>query len=137
MEDCIFCRIAEGDSEANIVYENEDGLAFLDINPLTDGHTVVIPRNHYHKFSKIPTGELSGIFEIAQQVSDAIREGLDAGGCNIGINDGEVAGQAVPHTHVHLIPRRRGDGARSFHDMLDAETSEDLQTIQEKIKKAI
>lgn len=137
MKDCIFCKISEGNAEAKIVFDNKDAVAFLDINPLADGHTVVIPRDHYRKFSQIPTDKLKGIFTAVQQVSEALREGLEAEGCNIGINDGKVAGQAVPHTHIHLIPRNRGDGGKSFHTLLDVETTDDLETVQKKINEAI
>ena len=137
MEDCIFCQIAGGKADANIVFKNKDAVAFLDINPLADGHTVVIPKNHYRKFSDIPNNELEGIFTAVQKVTRAIRKGLGSKGCNIGINDGKVAGQAIPHTHIHIISRNEKDGGKSFHGLLNVETSNDFEQIEKKIKKAI
>lgn len=137
MPDCIFCQIANGEQEAFKLIENEHAVAFLDINPLTDGHTVVIPKKHYERLVDIPSNELAELFKVVKTVNQALTSTLDAAGSNIGINDGKQAGQAIPHLHAHIIPRYQGDGGGSFHSIVHMETSEDFSSLQEQIRDAL
>ncbi len=105
MQECIFCKIVKGEIPANKVYEDKNVLAFLDINPRSKGHTVVIPKKHYATLIEVPKDELEGLFGVVQEIGRKIIENLDAKGFNIGSNNGQMAGQVVPHLHIHIIPR--------------------------------
>lgn len=135
MSDCIFCSIAEEEVDAEIVFENDYAVGFLDANPLVDGHTVVIPKVHFERFSDLTEEVAMGIFAAVKEINKAIMSGLGADGANIGINDGEVAGQAISHTHVHIIPRHQGDGGGSLHSIVKGEgEGESLDVIGEKLR---
>ena len=137
MSDCVFCKIVDGDIAAEVVLETEHAVAFLDANPVVDGHTVVVPREHAERFSDLMADDLAGLFAAVQKVNDAILAGLDADGSNIGLNDGRAAGQAIPHTHIHLIPRYSAAGRRSLHSIVEGEAGEYLGDVCKKLKSKI
>ena len=110
METCPFCRIREGTLPAHVLYQDEEVLAFLDIYPCTQGHTLVVPRRHAASLAECPPATLAALFLAAVRLAGAIQEGLGAPGFNLGVNDGRAAGQEVPHVHVHVIPRYGGEG---------------------------
>ncbi len=113
--DCIFCSIVAGDIPARIVHETDDVLAFLDANPLSRGHTLVIPKAHAQHVGDLD-GDLAGaLFAAVTELTPRIQAAVDADAANVGINDGEAAGQEVPHAHVHVIPRFDGDGGAPIH----------------------
>lgn len=115
---CPFCRIAQGELSAHILYADDAVLAFLDAAPMAPGHTLVVPRAHVERFIELPE-ELAGrLFAAAVRVGRALQEALEAPGFTVGLNDGRVAGQGVPHVHLHLVPRFAGDGGRSLHSLL-------------------
>ncbi len=134
MSDCIFCSIVKGDIDAEIVFENDYALGFLDANPLADGHTVVVPKEHFERFSDLTEEVATGMFAIVKEINEAVMAGLEADGTNIGINDGEAAGQAIPHTHVHVIPRYHDDGGGSLHSIVKGEGESELAEIGEKLR---
>jgi histidine triad (HIT) family protein len=107
--DCIFCDIAAHKSDAEIIFENEKFVAFLDINPINYGHTLVIPRAHYDNFLTIPGEELEELTKLTQYLSGAVKRALNANGFNIISNNGASAGQSVFHFHYHIIPRFDND----------------------------
>ncbi len=107
---CIFCRILLGEIPSARVYEDAHAVAFLDINPLAPGHTLVVTRNHHARVWDVPEAELAGLMSAVGRVSRAVVSAAHAEGLNILANNGPVAGQVVPHVHFHLIPRRTGDG---------------------------
>ena len=107
--DCIFCKIAENEAEAEILYENENVVSFLDINPMNYGHALVISRNHYDNLLDVPVNELGGLMEAVQVVAAAIKNSLNPDGINIVANNGRAAGQSVFHFHFHVIPRFNDD----------------------------
>lgn len=115
MGDCIFCRIVRGEAPAHVVYEDEHTIAFLDINPLSRGHTLVIPKRHYRDLLGMPAEELAAVVAAAQRVAGAILTGLGADGVNLLHATGAAAGQTVFHFHLHLIPRYSGDGLHLWH----------------------
>ncbi|MCX8103434.1 MAG: HIT family protein [Candidatus Bipolaricaulota bacterium] len=132
---CVFCKIARGELPAYVVYEDPETLAFLDLYPMTDGHTLVIPKLHAERLSELPP-ELAGtLFQTVQKVSERIARALGAPALNIGFNDGRAAGQAVPHLHVHIIPRFPGDGGGSFHSILHKPTTRPLDEIHRLIAR--
>jgi histidine triad (HIT) family protein len=107
--DCIFCDIADKTSEAEIIFENNNFIAFLDINPVNYGHTLVIPKKHYDNFLTIPASELEELVKLTQYLSGAIKRALKADGFNVISNNGTTAGQSVFHFHFHIIPRFEND----------------------------
>jgi len=110
MEDCVFCKIVKGEIPSAKVYEDEHCYAFLDIGPLSWGHTLVIPKKHYGRITEMPPEKLAAVSRVLPKLSAAVIKATDAEGLNVLQNNGAVAGQAVAHLHVHLIPRHAGDG---------------------------
>ena len=109
---CIFCDIAGGSVEAEVVLETEDTLAFLDHRPVFPGHTLLITRKHYETLADLPDDALVPFFSSARFLSSVIPEAMDGHGSFVAINN--KVSQSVPHLHVHLVPRRRKDGLRGF-----------------------
>lgn len=133
--DCIFCDIASKNSNAEIIFENDKCIAFLDINPINYGHTLVIPKVHYDNFLTIPSIELEEITKLAQYLAGAVKRSLNATGFNIISNNGSSAGQSVYHFHYHIIPRFDND----FHikpRTIEYHESE-IKQYAEKIKATI
>lgn len=114
-EDCIFCSIVAGDIPARTVYEDEDVLAFLDANPLSPGHTLVIPKDHHAKLEDVPPEPAEMLFAAIHSLTPLVEATVDADATTIGFNNGEAAGQEVPHVHGHIIPRFEGDGGSPIH----------------------
>jgi histidine triad (HIT) family protein len=111
--DCMFCRIITGEAPASIVAEDELILAFMDIYPLTPGHLLVVPKDHHAKIATIPAETMAELMLTARHLAAALRATpIKTEGINIYLADGAAAGQVVSHTHVHVIPRWRGDGFR-------------------------
>jgi diadenosine tetraphosphate (Ap4A) HIT family hydrolase len=109
--DCIFCKIVRREAAASIVYEDDSTLAFMDIHPVTAGHTLVVPKMHGAYLEDLPEGTVGPILETARKVAAALRRsGLKCEAVNLWIANGREAGQEVFHVHVHAIPRSRGDG---------------------------
>lgn len=110
MADCIFCMIVDGKIPAAKIYEDEWVLAFLDINPVIPGHSLVVPKCHSGMIWSAPDDVLAGCARGIKKVSKAVIEGMAAEGLNVLQNNGEIAGQEIEHLHFHLIPRYRNDG---------------------------
>lgn len=109
-DDCIFCKIAEGRIPAEKVYEDDFVVAFLDIGPLSDGHTLVIPKQHFEKLHECPPDLLERLGPCIGRVAKAVFAAMTPDGYNVLCNTGKAAGQAVGHVHFHIIPRMTGDG---------------------------
>ncbi|MFC7167318.1 HIT family protein [Halospeciosus flavus] len=114
-EDCIFCQIVNGEIPARTVYEDDDVLAFLDANPLAPGHTLVIPKEHRETLDEVPPEPGEMMFAAIHYLTPIVEDVVDADATNIGFNNGEAAGQEVPHVHGHIIPRFEGDGGQPIH----------------------
>jgi histidine triad (HIT) family protein len=112
VDGCTFCRIVAGDLPAHVVLDEPDVLAFLDVRPVFEGHTLVIPRRHHDTLLDIGPHELPGLFAAVQRVAAAVVDGLGAQGSWVSVNN--VVSQSVPHLHVHVVPRTKGDGLRGF-----------------------
>ncbi len=108
----MFCEIVSGAREAPRVYEDEATLAFLDHRPLFPGHVLLIPKAHRELLADLPVEEVGPLFQRARWLSTAVQAALEAGGTFLAINNG--ISQSVPHVHVHVIPRRKGDGLKGF-----------------------
>jgi histidine triad (HIT) family protein len=110
MASCIFCKILEGALPSSGVCESELTVAFLDINPINPGHTLVVPRRHVVSFTDLSPEELWSMSVTGRRVALAQKVSLKYEGVTLSLADGEAAGQEVPHVHLHVIPRRSGDG---------------------------
>lgn len=102
---CVFCSLTAD----RILLENELAIAILDGFPLSNGHTLIIPRRHVASFFDVTTEERTALFSLLEQAKNRLVEDENPAGFNVGINDGSAAGQTVPHLHIHLIPRYKGD----------------------------
>ncbi|HEU4565463.1 MAG TPA: HIT family protein [Gemmatimonadaceae bacterium] len=107
---CIFCDIIHGAAEVSVCYEDADALAFMDIQPVNPGHTLVVPRRHYESLADIPSELAMHLFAVAMELGPVIRGVTGVEDMNLVVSSGEAAGQDVYHYHVHLIPRRPSDG---------------------------
>ena len=106
---CIFCKIANGEITSATVYEDEDFRAILDLNPASKGHTLIIPKKHAANLFELPEETAEKVLPIAKKLGARLKEGLHAEGLNVVQNNGEAAGQTVMHFHMHLIPRYNND----------------------------
>lgn len=137
---CIFCELIGRAAPASIVYEDVATLAFLDIRPLTPGHTLVIPKVHAAYLEDLPDGETGPILETARKVAAALRRsGLRCEAVNLWLASGKDAGQEVFHVHLHVIPRFRGDGfgLRVGPDYGRVAGREELDAVAAKIRSGI
>jgi len=116
-DDCIFCSIVAGDIPSRTVHETDDVLAFLDANPLARGHTLVIPKAHHEHVQDMPSDLAGEVFAVMNELVGAVETAVDADGSTVAFNNGEVAGQEVPHTHGHIVPRFEDDGGRPIHSI--------------------
>ncbi|MFX0035042.1 MAG: HIT family protein [Candidatus Hermodarchaeota archaeon] len=108
-ENCIFCKITFKEIPSKIIFENNLNLAFLDISPISKGHVIVIPKNHYSNLEDIPEYDLTELYKVVKFLATKIHEKLKIDGYNILQNNFEAAGQVIQHFHVHIIPRNIED----------------------------
>ncbi len=108
-KDCIFCKIIDRKIPSKIIFENNLNLAFLDIFPISRGHTIVIPKNHYTNLEDIPDDRLFELFKSVKQIATMVHKKLKIDGYNILQNNYKAAGQDINHFHVHIIPRNLDD----------------------------
>lgn len=136
-EKTIFTQIIEGEIPSHTVYEDETTYAFLDANPLAPGHTLVIPKEPYERLNDMPEELVGDVFGTAGKIADAVENAVDATATTLAINNGEDAGQEVPHVHLHIIPQFPDDGSRPIHALFDSEelSDEELAAIAEQIQK--
>jgi histidine triad (HIT) family protein len=131
---CIFCNIINKSIPAKIVGENEKAIAFLDANPISDAHTIVIPKNHYKDLSSCPVEDLKAVIELVHQVSNKIKKSkLDPYGFNYLSNEGSIAGQEVMHLHIHIIPKyAKHEGLKLS---VGSKYVDSIDTVFDKLKK--
>lgn len=108
--DCVFCQIIKGKIPAQLVYEDDTSVAFLDINPTTPGHTLVMPKAHHANFEEIDEAGLAAVMRVVKKVGQSLKDNLGVAGYNVYENNDPIAGQIIPHIHFHVIPRYPGDG---------------------------
>jgi histidine triad (HIT) family protein len=136
--DCIFCKIIEGRIPCSKVYEDDLVLAFLDINPLAEGHTLVIPKDHVTLITDMSAERAAEFFERVPRLAQAVKEATASDGMNLLQSNGRCAGQVIDHVHIHLIPRTTGDSlgfrwkATTYGD---GRVDEVLRKIVEKISR--
>jgi histidine triad (HIT) family protein len=110
--DCLFCAIAAGTVPAHVVVSDRLVMVFLDVRPLFKGHVLVIPRAHHQTLADLPGELVAPLFSLVQQLSAVMPSGLGSQGSFVGLNN--TVSQSVPHLHVHVVPRTKGDGLRGF-----------------------
>jgi histidine triad (HIT) family protein len=132
MSPCVFCQILAGELPASVVYQDEDVIAFLDIRPVNPGHVLVVPRVHEESLEDLSAEEAMHMMRVAQRVMAGLRNTeLRCEGINLLLADGTVAGQEIPHAHLHVIPRFANDGfglrfASGYGEMPQRERLDDL-----------
>ena len=109
MENCIFCKIANGEIPSATLYEDEDFRVILDLGPASKGHSLILPKSHAANIYELPDETAAKAMVLAKKMATKLRDGLKCDGFNIVQNNGEIAGQTVFHFHMHLIPRYEGD----------------------------
>ncbi|MBF4160062.1 HIT family protein [Nocardioides acrostichi] len=109
---CVFCRIVAGEDEAAVVLETDDLIAFLDQRPVFRGHVLLVPREHVVTLPDLPAALRDPFLAAAQRIATAVVEGLGAQGSFVAMNN--TVSQSVPHLHLHVVPRTKGDGLRGF-----------------------
>ena len=140
MQDCIFCKIVSGEFESSKIYEDDKILAFLDVQPITKGHTLIIPKKHTEFISETNEDILGHIFKVSKKINVALRKsGIKCEAVGYILADGKSANQEVPHVHLHLVPRNEGDdfGLKFPEGYPKMSKREDLNNQAEKIKKQI
>ncbi len=136
MSDCIFCKMIAGEIPVTTLYEDEHILAFLDIGPISDGHTLVIPRQHCENVDQCPPQVLAQTASRLGRIAQAVKEAMQADGYNVLCNNGRAAGQVVEHLHFHIIPRKQGDGVFNrwpAYEYADGKIDEIAEKIRAKL----
>ncbi len=109
---CVFCSIVAGETPAHVVHQDHDFVAFLDQRPVFKGHTLLVPRDHVDTLPDLPAALRDPFLALAQRLATAMKEALDAQGSFVAVNN--TVSQSVPHLHLHVVPRTKGDGLRGF-----------------------
>lgn len=122
-DDCIFCKLSNGDIPTNALYEDDVVKVIFDLNPASKGHVLILPKNHFDDIYSMDDATAAHVFQVAVKVAKAMKETLGCEGLNIVQNNGEIAGQTVFHFHMHLIPRY--DGEKTIIDWDHKEFSDD------------
>ena len=135
-DDCIFCKIADKEADATVVYEDSHTVAFLDIHPLNPGHTLVIPKKHYANMLEMPSEDARRVFASVHKVMKGVQKASAADGISIGQSNGRAASQEVFHMHVHIIPRFNHEMMSGFPNRKTTQRKE-LDEIGKRIKAAI
>jgi histidine triad (HIT) family protein len=135
MNDCIFCKIVSGDLPSYKLFEDEHTLAILDIHPVSTGHALVIPKDHFENIYTTPAETMARLMLTAQKVAIAIKQTLSPDGINISMNNEPAAWQVIFHSHIHLIPRSLTDGFKPLPQ--GNLTIEDGNSLVQKIKEEI
>lgn len=130
-DNCIFCKIANGEIPSRTVYEDEDFRAILDLGPATKGHTLILPKDHAANLYELPDETAKKLLPVAKKVAALLQERLGCEGLNLVQNNGELAGQTVMHFHLHVIPRYADDGQK----ILWAPTEPSAEELDEVLKK--
>ena len=133
-DSCVFCRIVQKQSPANIVYEDQSVLAFLDINPLNEGHTLVIPKERHKDIFEIPAELLAYLHSVSKRIAIAVKETTKADGISIFQQNGKAADQEISHLHIHVVPRYEGQRMGRFSERPNVDR-EKLEQVAMNIKR--
>lgn len=131
-QDCIFCKIANGEIPSKTIYEDEDFRVILDLGPATRGHALIIPKEHAENLYELPELTAAKVLPVAKKIAAKMKAALGCDGLNLVQNNGEIAGQTVMHFHMHMIPRYENDGQKIGWIPGHA-TPDELELVAEKI----
>ena len=131
-DDCIFCKISNGEIPSTTIFENDEFRVIFDIAPATKGHCLIIPKNHYNDIFDMDAETGGKLFSLATAVARSLKKELNCDGMNIMQNNGTIAGQTVFHFHLHLIPRYEGDGV-DFHYNPGEANAEELAALAKAV----
>lgn len=131
-ENCIFCKIANGEIPSRTLYEDDDFRVILDLNPATKGHALILPKEHYKNLYEIDDSTAAKVLPLARKMAVMMTEKLHCDGFNVIQNNNEIAGQTVFHFHVHLIPRYNDDGQSLVMPACHM-TAEQLDAVRDEI----
>ena len=131
-EDCIFCKIANGQIPSKTLYEDEDFRVILDLGPATEGHALILPKAHAANLFELSEEQAAKVLLVAQKMAVRMKEKLGCDGLNLVQNNGEAAGQTVSHFHIHLIPRYTNDG-QNINWVPGSPSQEELEAVCQKI----
>lgn len=135
-DNCIFCKIAKGEIPSATVYEDEDFRAILDLGPAAEGHTLILPKEHFDDVTELSEELAAKVLPVAAKIGMAMKAGLGCAGFNLVQNNGAVAGQTVMHFHLHVIPRY--EGGQEIASWTPGETTpEAMKETAEKIRAAL
>jgi len=135
-DDCIFCKLANGDIPTNALYEDDIVKVIFDLGPATRGHVLVVPKEHFDNIFSMDEKTAGHVFAVASKIAKFLNDELGCDGMNLLQNNGEIAGQTVNHFHLHLIPRYEGDGLNLNWPQQEI-SAEQLEEIRQSIKKSI
>jgi len=124
-ESCVFCKIVRKEAPANIVYEDDKVIAFMSIQPINVGHTLVVPKTHYDTIYAIPEDEIGYLYRIVKKMAHAVKNAVNAEGIRIVQNNGAAAGQVIFHLHTHIIPMRQDTHGIHYPQNRSADELED------------
>ena len=133
--DCVFCGIVSGDVPAHTVLETDDLVAFLDARPVFKGHVLLVTRTHLETLPDLPAELRDGFMAAAQRLATAAKEGLGAQGSFVAVNN--TVSQSVPHLHLHVVPRTKGDGLRGFFWPRTKYADGEAATYAERLREAL
>jgi len=133
-KNCIFCKIIDKEIPAKIVFENDKIVAFLDIFPISKGHTIVVPKKHFQNLEEIPENDLCELIKIVKRLAIEIRRKLNIEGYNLLQNNFKAAGQVINHIHFHIIPRNKNDEKFKLKIPRNQATEEELNSIMQQLK---
>lgn len=131
-DDCIFCKIANGEIPSKTLYEDEEFRVILDLGPATRGHALILPKEHAANLYELPDNIAADALVLGKKMAKRMRDKLRCDGLNLVQNNGEAAGQTVEHFHIHLIPRYRGDG-QNINWIPGNPSQEELEAVRKEI----
>jgi histidine triad (HIT) family protein len=135
VEPCQFCRIVAGEVTANVIFEDAISIAFLDYRPLFPGHCLLVTKQHYQTLLDLPQELIGQLFSNVQLLAATVQRVMEADGSFVAMNN--IVSQSVPHFHVHIVPRKRGDGLRGFFWPRQKMSAEELRTVQKAFVDAL
>ena len=138
MDTCLFCKIIEGEIPSYKIYEDDKTLSFLDVFPISEGHSLIVPKIHAQFIEELDDETAFAIFKTTIKISKKLRDKLNVPATTIGIHNGKESGQEITHTHIHVIPREESDGGGPINIVmangkLKKPTDEELKTTFEKL----
>lgn len=131
-DDCIFCKIANGEISSKTLYEDEEFRVILDLGPATRGHALILPKEHAANLYELPDNIAADALVLGKKMAKRMRDKLRCDGLNLVQNNGEAAGQTVEHFHIHLIPRYSGDG-QNLNWIPGNPSQEELEAVRKEI----